>query len=132
MARISSDKNGISSVMSMVHDRATLSVATSPFFIAVASDLTPCAGVVALLHRRQHTLAEIGQAGEVALAAEQLAAKLLLEPLDRARQRRLGNVALLRRPREVERARRTEKIADLVHFHRMRTLHWRTEWSVTL
>ncbi len=52
-----------------------------------------------------------------ALAVEQWPAKLVLELLDRARQRRLADVALLRGTREVQRAREGDEIADLLHFH---------------
>ena len=51
------------------------------------------------------------------LTAEQIAAKLAFQELDRARQRRLRDIALLRRAREIQRPRDGQKIPDLVHFH---------------
>jgi hypothetical protein len=71
-----------------------------------------------LLELRAHETAEVGQVGEMALAAEQEPAQLLLELLDGAGERRLGDVALLGGAREVERLADREEIADLVHFHR--------------
>ena len=59
--------------------------------------------LVALLHQRQHALAEIGQVRVLALAPQQLAAELILELLDGARQGGLGDVALLGRAREIQR-----------------------------
>jgi hypothetical protein len=71
-----------------------------------------------LLELRAHETAEVGQVGEMALAAEQEPAQLLLELLDGAGERRSGDVALLGGAREVERLADREEIADLVHFHR--------------
>ena len=55
--------------------------------------------------------------GLVALAIEQWAAELVLEQLDRAGQRRLGDVALLRGAREIERLAQRHEVAGLMHFH---------------
>ena len=52
------------------------------------------------------------------LAKEQVAAELVFELLDGARQRRLRDIALIRRTREILRACDRQKVADLVHFHR--------------
>ena len=57
--------------------------------------------------------------GGVALAMEEGTAQLVFQLHDRPRQRRLGDVALLRRPREVELLRHRQKIADLMHLHLM-------------
>jgi hypothetical protein len=62
-------------------------------------------------------MAEIGEMGEVALAAEKVRPELGLDQLDRAGQRRLGHVAVLGRAREVERPRHGQEITDLMHFH---------------
>ena len=72
---------------------------------------------------RLHHPAELGQVRLVALAVEQQPAQLLLEQLDRAGQRGLGDVALLGRAREVERLAQRHEVADLVHFHRRRSRH---------
>src|SRR5215472_11038830 len=61
--------------------------------------------------------AEIRQMGQLALAPQQQAPKLLLELLDCSRQRRLRDIAQLRRPREVQGIGHRQKVADLVHFH---------------
>src|SRR5229473_7128940 len=53
-----------------------------------------------------------------AFAVEHRPAELLLEQLDRARQRGLRNVAPLRRAGEIQLLRDRYKIADLMHFHR--------------
>ena len=55
--------------------------------------------------------------GVAALAVEQGAAELMLELLDGARQGRLADVALLRRPREIQRPGKRDEIAHLLHFH---------------
>ena len=67
---------------------------------------------------RAHQAAEVGQVGEMALAPEQEPAELLLELLDRAGQRRLGDVAVLGGAGEVERLAHREEVADLMHLHR--------------
>ena len=61
--------------------------------------------------------AEIGQMRQLALAAQQQAAKLLFELLDRAGQRRLRDMALLGRAGEIQRVGDRQKIADLMHLH---------------
>ncbi len=61
-------------------------------------------GVITLLEQRMHTLTELGELGRP-LAAEQVAAHLGFELLDRPRQRRLRHVAFIGRAREVERPR---------------------------
>ena len=73
--------------------------------------------LIALLQQRQHALAELGELGLRALAAEQIAAELALELADGARERRLGNVAFLGGAREIESPRHREEVADLMHFH---------------
>ena len=78
--------------------------------------------VVALLEQGIHPLAERRQHGARPLAPEQVAAKLAFQQLDRARQRGLRDVALLRGAREIERARDRQKVSDLVHFHVLRPL----------
>ena len=70
-----------------------------------------------LLEARPEQRAEIGDVREVALAAEQQAADLVLELLDGAAQRRLGHVALLGGPREVPGLADGQEIADVVHVH---------------
>src|SRR6516162_1495410 len=55
--------------------------------------------------------------GQLALASQQEPAELVLELLNRSRQRRLRNVAHLRRTREVQGLRHRQTIADLMHFH---------------
>ena len=56
--------------------------------------------------------------GVAAFAVEQRAAELMLELLDGAGQRRLADVALLRRAREIQRVGKRNEIAHLLHFHR--------------
>ena len=56
------------------------------------------------LQVRQHHPPELGQMRVAALAVEQRSAELVLELLDRAGQRRLADVALLGRAREIQRA----------------------------
>ena len=70
-----------------------------------------------LLELRPHQTAEVGQVGEVALAPEQEPAELVLELLDRAGQRRLGDVAVLRGAGEVQGRADREEVADLMHLH---------------
>ena len=52
-----------------------------------------------------------------ALPVKQRAAQLLLELLDRPRQRRPGDVASLRRAGEIQFLTDRQKVADLVHLH---------------
>jgi hypothetical protein len=54
---------------------------------------------------------------EIALASKQLAAQLFLELLDGTRQRRLRDVTLLGRAREVQQTGDGQEVSDLVHFH---------------
>jgi hypothetical protein len=70
-----------------------------------------------LLEQRVHALAEFGQLRRGALAAEQVAAELRLELLDRARQRGLGHVAVVSGAREVQQPSDGKEIPDLMHFH---------------
>ena len=70
-----------------------------------------------LLETRPQQLAEIGDMGEVALAAEQQPADLVLELLDGAAQRRLGDIALLRRAREIARFADGQEIPDVMNVH---------------
>src|SRR6516225_7798588 len=60
---------------------------------------------------------EIREMSQLALATQQQAAQLFLELLDCARQRRLRDMAQLRRACEIERVRYRQEVADLVHFH---------------
>jgi hypothetical protein len=69
------------------------------------------------LQMRQHLPAEIGEVRARPLAPEQQAAKLVLQLLDRAGERRLRHVALVRRAREVQRPGHGQEIADLMHLH---------------
>src|SRR5262245_40471212 len=62
---------------------------------------------------------QLGKVRIGALAVEKLAAELFFKQLDGTGQRRLGNVALLRRPGEIELLGDREKVSDLVHLHRM-------------
>jgi hypothetical protein len=73
--------------------------------------------VVALLQQWKHPLAERGEHGARPLAAEKIATQFAFQKLDRARQRRLGHVALFRRAGEIQRPRDCQEISDLVHFH---------------
>jgi hypothetical protein len=56
--------------------------------------------------------------GEVALAPEQESAELVLQLLDGAGERRLGDVTLLGRAGEVQGLAYREEVADLMHLHR--------------
>ena len=73
--------------------------------------------IIALLEQRLHAVAEIGQMTVAAFAPDQLTAEFILELLDRAGERGLRHVALLRRAREVQRARNGQEITNLLHFH---------------
>ena len=70
-----------------------------------------------LREMRAHHLAQPRQVGVVALAAEQRAAQLILQPLDGTGQRRLRHVAGLGRAREVQRLADGQEVTDLVHLH---------------
>jgi hypothetical protein len=62
-------------------------------------------------------LAEIGEMREMAFTVKERPTKLSLELLNRAGERRLRNVALFGRAREVQFLRNGEKITNLMHFH---------------
>jgi hypothetical protein len=64
-----------------------------------------------------HALAEFGQLCGRTLAAEQITAEFAFEMFDRARERRLRDIALLGGAREVPRPRDCEEIPNLMHFH---------------
>jgi hypothetical protein len=63
-------------------------------------------------------MAEIGKDRLRPLAPEELAAKLALEMLDCAGERRLGDAALFRRAGKIERPSNGKKVSDLMHLHR--------------
>ena len=65
----------------------------------------------------QHHPPELGQMGVAPFSMEKRPAKFVLELLDGAGQRGLGNVAFFRGTREIQRARNREKIPNLLHFH---------------
>jgi hypothetical protein len=65
-----------------------------------------------------HLLAERGEAGTVARAAQQWAAHFPLQLADLVAERRLGDVAFLRRAREAARAGDGIEVAQLVKLHR--------------
>ena len=56
---------------------------------------------------------------ETPFPMEEFAPEFRLQRLDRPGERRLGNTAILRRPREVERPGQGQKIPNLMHFHGM-------------
>ncbi len=89
--------------------------------LQAAEALGPLLGGVSLDQHlaqvRPHHLAQPGQMGVVALAAEQRPAQLVLQCLDGAGQRRLRDVARLGRPREVQGLADRKEVADLMHFH---------------
>ena len=64
-----------------------------------------------------HALAEFGQLRRRPLASEQVAAELVLELLDGARQRGLRDVAFLGGAREIQQPRDREEVSDLMHLH---------------
>lgn len=69
------------------------------------------------METRPKQRAKIGDVGQIALAPEQKAADLVLELLDRAAERRLGDVAFLGGAREVPRIADGEEISDVVNVH---------------
>src|SRR6266852_2221196 len=71
---------------------------------------------VTLLQERMHALAEIGHLRVGPLPSKQVAAKLAFELLDRAGKRRLRDMALFCRSREIERLGNRQEVADLMHF----------------
>jgi hypothetical protein len=72
------------------------------------------------LREREQRLPRIRQGEPPAPAVEQRRAQLRLQPLDLERERRLGDVQLLRGPAEVQPARRRDEVAKLVDLHRYR------------
>ena len=66
---------------------------------------------------RPHHPSELSQVGVCPLAIYEGAAELLLEKLDGPGERRLGDIASLGRPGEVELLAEGEEIADLMHLH---------------
>ena len=74
-------------------------------------------GLIALPQQWMHALAEFGQLRSWTLAAKEVAAEFRFELLDRPRQRRLRDVALVGGAREVEHARDREEVANLMHPH---------------
>jgi len=74
-------------------------------------------GIIALLEQRVHAKAELGQLRGRAFAAKKIAAEFCLKLLDRPRQRRLGDIALIRGAGEVEHTRDGEEVANLMHLH---------------
>ena len=78
---------------------------------------TPLSSSTTCWKRGLQQRAEIGDVREVALAAEQQPADFVLELLDGAAQRRLGDVALLRGPREVAGLADRQEIPDVMNVH---------------
>src|SRR5215471_18981048 len=76
--------------------------------------------IEALLHQRQHALAQIRQMRELTLAPKQVAAEFLLKLLDGASERGLRDMTLFSRAREIQRACGRQEVADLMHFHSIR------------
>ncbi len=70
-----------------------------------------------LLEMRTHHLAKLGEPHLLAFAVKQRPAQLRLELLDRAGQRRLGDIALLRRPREARRLAHRQDVTHLMDLH---------------
>jgi hypothetical protein len=66
-----------------------------------------------------HQPAEIGEVGQVPLAAEQMAAEFLLQLVDRTCERRNGHATVFRGAGEIEGFAGRKKIPDLVSFHRL-------------
>jgi hypothetical protein len=62
-------------------------------------------------------VAKIGEVRRFALAVKKEPAKLLLEKLDRARQRRLRHIAPLACASEIQLLGHREEITNLMHFH---------------
>jgi hypothetical protein len=79
---------------------------------------------------RPHELAEVGQFDFLPLAPKQIAAELLLQTLNGARKRRLCDMALPRRLREVQLLADRKKISDLMNFHAPRLRYF--EFSVAV
>ena len=70
-----------------------------------------------LLQHRPHQPTQFRQMRQPPLAPDKEAAQLILELLNRVRQRRLAHPAPLRRPREVQRLAQRHKIPDLIQLH---------------
>ena len=75
--------------------------------------------VETLLHERQHLGSELREMGQSAFPLEQFAPELRFKRLDRPSEGGLRNGAFLRRPREVQRSGRGQKVPDLMHLHRV-------------
>jgi hypothetical protein len=73
---------------------------------------------VDLLEVGQHHPAQFGEMGVPPLPTKQGPAEFVLQLLDGAGQRRLADIRLLCRPREIQRPRQREEVADLLHLHR--------------
>jgi hypothetical protein len=65
----------------------------------------------------QHEAPKLGEMRLVAFAMKEAPAQFGLERLDGARQSGLGDIAALGGAREIQLARQSQKIADLLHFH---------------
>ena len=70
-----------------------------------------------LVEMRLYDLSQFGKMGMIALAVEQSPAKFFLQQPDRARQRRLRDVAAARGPSKVELLAERAEIDYLLHFH---------------
>ncbi len=101
----------------MVHIMPSFSSTSSSLAKLLARSLAASVSISTWREVRAHHLAQAGEVGVVALAAEQRTAQLVLEPLDGAGQRRLRDIAGFGRAREVERLADGQKITDLMHFH---------------
>src|SRR5262249_42180473 len=73
--------------------------------------------LVTLLEQRKHSFAKRGEHDAWPLAPKKIAAQLAFKELYRACQRRLSDMALLGRAREIQRPRDGQEVPDLVHFH---------------
>src|SRR5262249_56066483 len=74
-------------------------------------------GVVTLVKEGKHSVAKRREHNAWPLAPEKIAAELAFKKLYGARQRRLSDMALLCRAREIQRPRDGQEVPDLVHFH---------------
>ena len=68
--------------------------------------------------------AELGQVRASSFTVEKMPAELVFQELDGTGQCRLGNVAFLGRPGEVQFVAEREEISDLMHFHGTRLSAW--------
>ncbi|MBB4228903.1 hypothetical protein GGD56_002745 [Rhizobium mongolense] len=73
--------------------------------------------VLHLLETRTQEIAEIGDVGKVPFATEKQPAHFVLELLNRSAQRGLGDIAVLRRAREIARFANGQKIPDVMDIH---------------